>query len=42
MSNTIKLVAVLGLVGLVAACGQQEEDVIDTFVPITVGLNAFH
>ena len=28
MSNTIKLVAVLGLVGFVAACGQQEEEIV--------------
>ena len=33
MSNSIKIVLTLGLVALVAACGQQEEEVVDTFVP---------
>ena len=37
MSNSIKLIAALGLIGFVAACGQQEEEPV--FVdpePITV------
>lgn len=32
MSNSIKLVVALGLVGFVAACGQQEEEA-PVFVP---------
>lgn len=36
MSNAVKLVLALGLVGFISACAQQEEDVVVVPEPITV------
>lgn len=36
MRNSIKLVIAFGLLGFVAACGQQEEEVVIDVTPITV------